>query len=161
MAAVFYAAEAAAAPGLPQLDVSYFASQIFWLAVFFTLLYFLLSQALLPKLSGVIETRANKIKSDVDAAAAANADAQAAIAAYEKALATAKAEARKLADQVRADAAAERSKATAEADAKLAQRLDAAEQRLAGQRAEGLKAAKEAADDVGAAIAAKLAGSAA
>ncbi|NDC60010.1 MAG: F0F1 ATP synthase subunit B', partial [Alphaproteobacteria bacterium] len=106
MAAVFYAAEAAAAPGLPQLDPSYFPSQVFWLAVFFVLLYFLLSQALLPKLAGVIETRANTIRSNVDAAAAANAEAQAALAAYEKALATARADARKLAEGVRADAAA-------------------------------------------------------
>jgi hypothetical protein len=97
----------------------------------------------------------------VDAAAAANADAQAALAAYEKALATARADARKLAEGVRAEAATERAKATAEADAKLAQRLAAAEQRLAAQRVEGLKAADEAAADVAQAIYAKLAGSAA
>jgi F-type H+-transporting ATPase subunit b len=156
---VFYAAEAAAAPGLPQLDPSFFPSQVFWLAVFFTLLYVLLSQSLLPNLSGVLETRAAKIKSDVDAAASANADAQAALAAYEKARASAKAEAPRMAEVVRAEAAADRSKSVAKTDAQLANRLSAAEQRLAAQRAEGLKAAEEAAGEVAEAIVAKLVGS--
>jgi len=160
VAAALIAAEAAA-PGLPQLDPSFFPSQIFWLAVFFALLYFLLSQALLPKLTGVIETRANRIKADVDAAAAANADAQAAIAAYEKALASARAQARKMADDVRATAAAERAVATAKADATLNERLSAAEARLAAQRDAGIAAAHAAAADVAPAIVAKLTGSAA
>jgi hypothetical protein len=64
-----------------------------------------------------------------------------------------------MAEVVRAEAAADRSKSVAKTDAQLANRLSAAEQRLAAQRAEGLKAAEEAAGEVAEAIVAKLVGS--
>jgi F-type H+-transporting ATPase subunit b len=134
--------------GLPQLDVSLFPSQIFWLAIFFTLLYLLLDRALLPKLSGVIETREKRIKDDIDAAAKANADAQAALSAYDNAIASARADSRQRLDEARAEAADVRGKQTAEAEATLTARLNAAEAKLAQQRADGLSAARAAGEAV-------------
>lgn len=151
------AAEAASA-GLPQFDPTYFASQVFWLAIVFGLLYLLLSQALLPKLGGVIQARATKLQGDIDAAAKANAEAQDALAGYEKALAGARHQARVAADAARADAAASRAKASAAAEAQLAGRLSAAEDRLAAERSQSLAAARDAAADVAREIVAKVAG---
>jgi F-type H+-transporting ATPase subunit b len=154
-----YGAEhASGGAGLPQLDPSLFPSQIFWLAVFFTLLYVILDRALLPKLSGVIETRAQKIKSDIDAAAKANAEAQAALSGYDQAVATARAESRQRLDEARAEANDMRTKQTAEAEAAMTQRLNAADERLSGQRASGLAAARAAAEDVAQEIVARLTG---
>ena len=153
-----HGAEAASEAGLPQLDPSYFPGQLFWLVIFFTLLYLLLSRVFLPRLGGVIETRAKKIKGDIDSAVQANAQAQTALGAYDSAIASARANARGRMDEARAEAADMRTKQSAEAEAVLSERLNAAEQRLATQRAQGFAAAREAADDVARDIVAKLTG---
>ncbi len=155
---VEHGAEAAGSAGLPQLDPSYFPSQLFWLVVFFTLLYLLLSRVLLPKIGGVIETREKKIQGDIDAAAKANAEAQASLSAYDKAVAMARAESRKRLEEARAEAGDMRAMQTAEAEASLTQRLNAAEDRLSAQRATGLTAAQAAAEDVARDIVARLTG---
>ena len=53
----------------PAFDPTWFASQLFWLAVFFLGLYFALGRYVLPKLSDTLEKRANRIASDLDEAA--------------------------------------------------------------------------------------------
>jgi F-type H+-transporting ATPase subunit b len=152
-----YGAEAGhESAGLPQFDVSFFPSQLFWLAVFFGLLYLLLDRALLPRLSGVIAQRASKISGDIDAAAAANAEAKAALEAYDQSIAQARSDGRGFLDEARAAAAAERSARMETAEQALNERLSAAEKRLSGQRAEGLAAAEAAAGEVAEAIVGKL-----
>lgn len=157
-AAIAAAEGAKASPGMPQLDPSFFTSQLFWLALSFALLYWLLSQALLPKVDSVLATRAKTIKDDIDAAAKANADAASALLAYEKSLAGAKREARQVSESVRTEAATARNKANAEADARLDARLTAAETKASAERAAGMSSARSAAADVARAIVARLTG---
>lgn len=148
----------AAQAGLPQLDPSFFASQLFWLTIFFVALYLFLSRVMLPKLGGVIEAREANRSGNIAAAAQANAEAQDALKAYEQSLAGATAEARRLADAARADANAVRTQRMADQDKLLNERLSAAEMKVAASRAEGLNAAREAAAETAAAIVEKLAG---
>jgi F-type H+-transporting ATPase subunit b len=54
--------------GLPQLDPSTFESQIVWLIIIFSLLYFIFSKQSLPEIAEVIETRSERIRSDLDSA---------------------------------------------------------------------------------------------
>lgn len=54
--------------GLPQLDVSTFVSQIFWLAVMFALMYTIFRFKVIPDLSSVVERRREQIESDLNAA---------------------------------------------------------------------------------------------
>ncbi|MEM7618369.1 MAG: F0F1 ATP synthase subunit B [Pseudomonadota bacterium] len=54
--------------GLPQFDPSTFSSQFFWLAIAFTILYFIFAKFTLPGISGVIENRKNLIESDLEMA---------------------------------------------------------------------------------------------
>lgn len=54
--------------GLPQFDPSWFASQIFWLAIAFAILYLFFAKKTLPDISSVIENRKNHIRSDLEAA---------------------------------------------------------------------------------------------
>lgn len=144
------------AAGLPQFEAEWFASQIFWLAVSFGLLYWLLSQALLPQIIGMIEARGKKIRDDIDAAASANQAAQAELDAFERTLAAAKGEARTLTDQVRRETEAARAAQSAEAEQRLAKRLAAAEERLAAGRAGRIEAARAAGDEAARAIVTKL-----
>ena len=50
-------AAAQAAGGLPQLDISTWVGQIFWLIVTFAILYFALAQFILPRLRDTIANR--------------------------------------------------------------------------------------------------------
>ena len=59
-----YAAEA----GMPQLDPTYWASQIFWLILVFSILYLSISKIYLPKIKDNLESRENKIKEDLESA---------------------------------------------------------------------------------------------
>ncbi|MDX2073397.1 MAG: hypothetical protein SFX19_03415 [Alphaproteobacteria bacterium] len=56
---------------MPQLDPTWFASQLFWLAVCFTLLYVLLARVILPPLGRTIMRRSHTISSDFEAAESA------------------------------------------------------------------------------------------
>ena len=62
------AAEAASAPGMPQLDFSTWGNQIFWLIVTLVVIYLILSRVALPRISAVLAERAGTITNDIAAA---------------------------------------------------------------------------------------------
>ena len=51
---------------MPQLEISTFPSQIFWLCVSFIVLYILLSSIVIPKISSVIKGRETEIKNNIN-----------------------------------------------------------------------------------------------
>ncbi len=54
--------------GLPQMDPTWFASQLFWLAIMFTFLYVVFAKSVLPALSETIDGRRNHIENDLETA---------------------------------------------------------------------------------------------
>ena len=50
---------------MPQLNPEFFISQLFWLAISFAFLFIFLWRISLPKISSVLEKRANKINEDI------------------------------------------------------------------------------------------------
>lgn len=54
--------------GLPQMDISTFPSQIFWLIVTFSILYVFMWKFVIPKLRITIEERRDKISNDINEA---------------------------------------------------------------------------------------------
>ena len=58
----------AAGAGMPQLDPTYWASQIFWLILVFSILYISIAKFYLPKIKKNLDDRDNKIKEDLDEA---------------------------------------------------------------------------------------------
>ncbi len=121
------AAHGAAEAVFPPFDPTYFASQLFWLAICFIALYIALDKIVLPKIKTTIEDRRDRIADDLDAAAQAKADAEAAGEAYEKALAEARAKAHVIAADTRKALDAEIAKETAEVEAELASKQEASE----------------------------------
>lgn len=123
---------------MPQFDSTTFASQLFWLYACFILLFILLSVFAMPKIGGVLEERAKRIDGDLDRAHQLKTEAEAAIAAYEKALASSRAEAHKIlaanAAQI-AEAATARQKALGE---KLAKQIKEGEARIQSAKDEAL-----------------------
>lgn len=58
--------DAHAKAGLPQMDPTWFASQIFWLLLTFGFLYAAFSKKILPVISSTLESRRNRIQEDLD-----------------------------------------------------------------------------------------------
>ena len=54
--------------GLPQLDLTWFPSQIFWLGIAFTILYIAFANKIVPAISANLETREQTIQNDLDSA---------------------------------------------------------------------------------------------
>lgn len=140
----------------PAFDPTWFASQLFWLAVFFVGLYFALSRFVLPKLSDTLEKRANRIASDLDEAARLNNQSVEAQKALELRLAQARAKARETADKAREKSEAELGKETARVDADLARKLEAAEARISKLRADAMSNVEQIAVDAAQAMIARL-----
>ena len=50
---------------MPQLEISTYPSQIFWLVVSFMVLYLIVSRIIIPKISSVIKNRESEIKNNI------------------------------------------------------------------------------------------------
>jgi F-type H+-transporting ATPase subunit b len=147
-----------AKPGLPQLDTTTFASQLFWLLISFVVLYVVISRVAAPKIGGVIADRTNRIKGDIDAAAQAKAQSEAAIANYERALAEARGRALKVGEEIRATVQAEINAKNDEASRELTAKLQRAEAQVAEMRANAMARVGDMAREAAADIVAKLIG---
>src|SRR5690606_21513694 len=141
---------------MPQFDPQYFASQIFWLAVMFTLLYMLLTRLAIPRIAGVLEERAGRISEDLERAEATRKEAEAVIEAYEAALAKARGEAATVLARTSQELAEESARRQAEFGAELAARIEAAEARIAAARDAAKAELRDSAADVARDIVAKL-----
>ncbi len=148
----------AAEGGMPQLNFHDFAPQVVWLAISFVVLYFIMSKLAIPAIGGTIEKRQAKIQGDLDAAEKASEDTRALVAAYEKRLADAREQARRLQrDQAEADSNAANQR-LAELGQKIGARIDEAEKRIAGQRAQVMEGIEQMATDIAADVYSKVAG---
>ena len=147
-----HAAEAA----FPPFDPTYFASQLFWLAILFGTLYFSLSRFILPKMSDTIEKRSDRIASDLDQAAKLNEQATEAQQALELRIAQAKAKARETAAKASAKVEAEMTAETARVDAEIEKKLDAAEERISALRATAMQNVEQIAVDAAEAMTARF-----
>lgn len=82
--------------GLPQLDPTWYPSQLFWLAISFIFLYIVMSRLIVPRIHNVLETRQDRISHDLDWAASLKGDAENAKVTYESALSDARARAQEM-----------------------------------------------------------------
>jgi len=50
---------------MPQLEITTYPSQIFWLVVSFLILYLIMSRVIIPRISSVIKSRESEIKNNI------------------------------------------------------------------------------------------------
>lgn len=144
--------------GFPPFDTTTFPSQLFWLTVTFAFLFTVLWKVAGPRINGAITHRRGVINGAIAEAGKARGDAEAAQAAYESALAGARARGNALADETRQKLNAEIAKAKAAADTQAHDAMAAAEARI-GETREAAKAhVKTAARDAAIAIVERLTG---
>lgn len=151
---------AEAATGLPQLDITTFSNQIFWLLVSLVVIYFILSRVALPRIAAVLAERQGTITNDLAAAEDLKAKAVEAEEAYNKALADARAEAQKIIAETKAEIKADLDRANEEADAEIAERTAEGEKKLAEIRESAVESVREVAKDTAAEIVSAMGGKA-
>ncbi len=143
MATETHGGEAAAATGLPQLDVTTFPNLIFWLIVALVAIYMIVTRIVQPRIGGVLSERAGTITNDIAAAEELKLKAKQAEAAYNQALADARAEAQRIVAEARAGIQADLDVATAKADAEIAARAAESERRIGEIRDGAVAAVRE------------------
>jgi F-type H+-transporting ATPase subunit b len=152
------AAETTQSGGLPQLNPHTFETQLFWLAVTFLGLLFIMSKIALPRVGEVIEERRDRIKRDLDSAARLKGETDKALADYEKALADARANASGIAKDTRAKLAAETEAERHRVDQQIAAKLNEADGRIAATKSKALSAIGDIATETTRAVVEKLIG---
>src|SRR5664280_3931430 len=85
----------------PPFQSQTFASQLVWLVIAFVLLYALMAKWALPRVGAIIESRQKRIANDIAEAGQLKLQSDEAVAAYEKALADARARAQAIANEMR------------------------------------------------------------
>ena len=122
----------------PPFDTSSFASQLLWLTITFGLFYALMSKLVIPRISGILEVRRDRITRDLDEAQRLKDESDAAIAAYEQELAEARIRANTIGQDARdkAKAAADDKRNAVESD--LNDKLAQSEKQIADIKAKAL-----------------------
>lgn len=143
---------------MPQFDPSSFASQLFWLLVFFVLMYQLVIKVVVPRLGGVMENRERTVDEDLAKASELKARTDAAIETYEAALAEARTRAQAIHREAAEEIARETEAGNHEVGEALARRIEEGEARIAAARDAALGDVKDVAVEVARSITGKLLG---
>ncbi|MDA1151724.1 MAG: F0F1 ATP synthase subunit B' [Proteobacteria bacterium] len=150
-------AAGASEPGLPQLDIATWPSQLFWLVVLFGAGYVVMAKMVTPRIGAVLEERRQTLDGDLEKARNASADAAKTRAEYENDLEKARSDAAEFAKQAAMEATKKAEEADAKVARKLADKVASAEAALAKAKTEALAnlndVAAEAAMDAVAALA--------
>ena len=144
----------------PPFQKDTFASQFIWLALVFAALYLLMSRVALPRIGSILDERKQRIDGDLAEAQRFKDESDGAIAAYEKALADARARAQTLANETRVKEAARAEAARKELEATLNARIAEAEDIIGAKRLEAMANVQDIATEAAAAIVERLIGSA-
>jgi F-type H+-transporting ATPase subunit b len=145
---------------MPQLDPATFPTQLFWLAVIFVGLLIVMAKLGLPRVRDVLDTRAAKIDGDLGAAADARGRSEALLAEYEKALASARAEAQATVRNMAESLTKEQAHRERELMETLVVEARSAEARIAKAKQEALANVRQIAVEAAQAAGARLVGDA-
>ena len=128
----------AAGAGLPQLDITTWPSQLFWLVVVFGAGYIIMAKFVTPRIGAVLEERRARLDDDLGKARAASENAARTRAEYEADLDAARGVAAETAKTAAAEAAKKADASDAKIAKKLADKVAKAEAKLATARSDAL-----------------------
>ena len=144
-------------PQLSQIGEIY-ASQLFWLAIVFALIYFGIGKAMVPKIERTVDDRNARIAGDIAAAEAARATALASEQAYQAGLDSARGKATVAIGEAKARAAAQTEAKLKASDTVMAGQLADATARIDASKTTALAEIETATTDAVEQIVAKLSG---
>jgi F-type H+-transporting ATPase subunit b len=144
---------------MPQLDTSAWPPQLFWLAVCFLALYFIIQRFVVPGVGGTIAKRAQRITGDLAAAQDFKAETDAAVKAHEAALAQARDKAHAITREAQGLLDAEMQARSHKLDEELGGKIAAAEKAIAAAKRKAMGEVKTVAAEVAVQIVGELTGS--
>ena len=144
---------------MPQLDMSTWPPQLFWLAVTFLALYFVISRVAIPRTGGVIALRKSTIDGDLAKARTLKDETENAVRSYEATLADARAKAQAIGLENRNKLNVEIEAERAKLDAALGAKIATAEKKVAASRDKALEDISAMAADIASDIVEQLTGS--
>jgi F-type H+-transporting ATPase subunit b len=144
-------------PQIAQLAET-FASQIFWMLVFFGFVFFVIGRGMVPKVMATVESRDRQVATDLAAAQAARTAADAQEEAWRVQANTQRAQAQALIAQAKGEAAKAAEIRLAAAASKIDAQVEAAETRIAAARQGALGEIEAVAVEAATDIAQRLAG---
>jgi len=142
----------------PPFNPEWYASQLLWLAITFIALYVLLQRVAIPRIGGILKDRADRIAGDLERAQQAKAESEAAVAGYEKALATARANANAIAEKARNESKAATDVERTATEAEVNKKIAASEDGIRAIKQRALAEVNSIASDTAAAIVKALTG---
>jgi F-type H+-transporting ATPase subunit b len=146
--------------GFPPFQKETFASQMVWLVITFVALYLVISRIAVPRISGILEQRTKRVEGDFAEAQRAKSESEAALAAYEKELADARARAQAIGAEIREKLNAEAEQNRKALEAKLNAQLAEAEKSIAATKMAAMANVRGIAADAATAIVERLIGTA-
>ena len=126
-------AEGQQSAGLPQMDISTFPSQIFWLVVTFSILYMFMWKFVIPKLRITIEERRDKISNDINEAEKLKSEAEEILNKYESKISSSNQDAQKIITEARDHSDEYIDKVKKENEAKITVMIEESKMRIAEQ----------------------------
>jgi F-type H+-transporting ATPase subunit b len=117
---------------MPQLNQlpEIFWSQLFWLAVVFGIIFFVIGRGMVPKIQSTVDAREKQIADDLERAQAARAAADQTEEAWRERMDAARVEAAKIASEAKQASARDTEAKVKKAADKLALKLEASEKKL-------------------------------
>ena len=128
-------------PQITQLT-EVFASQLFWLAIFFGLIFFVVARGMLPKVRSTVDARDAKVAEDLEKAKAARTAAEETEAAWRARMDVARADASRVAHDAKQESARETEARVKAALEQIDAKVEAARQRIR-KSVEGARAEME------------------
>lgn len=144
-------------PQIAQIGEIY-ASQLFWLAIFFGAVFLIVGLGMVPKILGTVEARDSRIAADLQEAATARETADRLEEEYRAALDRSRTEAAKVAAEAKSTAARATEARVAEADTSVNARLEEASARIAEARSSALSEIENVAAEAAQAMVERVAG---
>ena len=145
---------------MPQVDVTTFSSQIFWLVVTFIALFLIMWRVSVPKISDALEARQKRIDDNLARAQELKKEAETALDAYETSLADARSDAQNTLLQANAKLAKEAEAREAELGEILIKRIAESEANIAAAMNKAIANIHDVAIEVSVSAAQRLTGEA-
>ncbi len=143
---------------MPQLDISTWLPQLFWLAVTFCILYYVVSSMIIPRTGGVIELRKSTVENDLAQAGKLRSESEAALKSYDEALVSARSKASALSAEARAKLGAEADAQVSKLNSELAAKISSAEKAVAAAKAKAMDSIDSIAGELSSDIVGRLIG---
>ena len=124
---------------MPQLEITTYPSQIFWLVVSFLLLYLIMSRIIIPRISSVIKSRETEIKNNIHISEQMYKDTEIINDEYEETKKNIENEARQIINHLKETTNKKITKSTELLKKRLEQKLEKNEQEIINKKKKALK----------------------